>query len=857
MILKQYIVKVAPFVAYVEATFDPPLTESDWRELLPPDDSLLVWHPQLGLVRFETQQQLRVADLCCPPERRAVDWSHAQLGSALNRRLYTLQAEAPPQSVDEIIRGGQEDIGTQSSQLRKLPRSPNEPSRVNWKMIAAAPLLPIAVVAGWLSNLIPKSESGSQFMAKVVSWLDRIASKLPHIMQEREREIQRLLDTLKNDPDEGLKYALPMSDVQGRGVADPGSRLTQRNVDFHLGSSDGGPVDSWSIEAALQAQLMQSYQEAAAREVRLGRFRRAAYIYASLLGNHQAAAHALEQGRFYHEAAAVYREKLKRPVDAARCFENGGLLQEAIEIYQDLKQHVKVGELYERLECPEEARTAFQWAVDERLGQSDRLGAATLQDQRLHDVEAAMTTLEAGWPASSQANQCLERFFAMTSSLGLQLRALAKIETVRQQPISQRQQVDLVGTLSRVAVTHLDGTAAERAADATRVLAARVLSRSPDSPSVLRAVSDLAKDDLLLGRDCRQFQGLNPPPKVSVQPRRASTQNVTGQLDGTIPLQNGFHWLQGESVGAHFYLVGHDSNQTLLLLRGCWDRVGRIAQSVSWSGRGIGHSQLSVMLSCDLQDKFCVCIAQHSCPPFPPRLLPSTDDFPRPIMAESPGWLPIDAMAMASNPLATFVCNFMGELTQYDRQGNLMRIFQLEDEDRDTSFTDTLPVIHARPRDVYVGYGTTLYRISESDQRQTLQFPSRITGISGSRPHTRERILVTHETGAYLLSPTVHSFGETMIEEQTTDLLGCILDDGRAVLWRPGGAYSGDLLVYSACGSRVEFQGATPRKYPRPSPPESPRGGIRLLLPTKTRNQVALIPTGPGSPMELWSFPGD
>ncbi len=60
----------------------------------------------------------------------------------------------------------------------------------------------------------------------------------------------------------------------------------------------------------------------------------------------------------------------------------------------------------------------------------------------------------------------------MTSLLGLPPRALAKIDAVRQQKITQRQQVDLVGTLARVAVTHMDGTAAERAADATRVLAA-------------------------------------------------------------------------------------------------------------------------------------------------------------------------------------------------------------------------------------------------------------------------------------------------------------------------------------------------------------------------------------------------
>ena len=629
----------------IEAAFDPPLTEADWRELLPPDDSLLVWHPHLGLVRFETPQQLSLADLCRPPERREVDWGHAQPGDALNRRLYSLQAVAPSQSVEEIIRSGQEDIGTQSSQLSELPHSPNEPSRINWKLIAVAPLLPIAIVAGWLSNLIPKSESGSQFMAKVVSWLDRIASKMPNIWQEREREIQRLLDQLKNDPDEGLKYALPMSDVQGRGVADPGSRLTQRNVDFSLRSSGGGPVDSWAIEATLQAKLMQSYQDAALREVRLGRFRRAAYIYASLLGNHQAAANVLEQGRFYHEAAAVYREKLKRPADAARCFENGGLLQEAIEIYQDLKQHIKVGELYERLECPDKARAAFQLAADERLGQNDRLGAATLIEQRLRDQEAAMKVLEDGWPTSAQASQCLERFFAMTSALGQSPRALAKIEQVSQQKISQRQQVDLVGSLARVAVTHSDGEAADQAADATRVLASQVLSRSPDSPSVLRAVSDLAKDDLLLGRDCRRFQGLNPPPVVATQRHRESMQRITGRLEQSFLLPFNYHWLQGQSVGTHYYLVGHDDHRTMLLMRGSWEGNERSHVSATWNGRGAANGGQPVLLSCDAQDKTTVLIAQAGSPPFPPRLLPATDDFPRPIMAETPGWLPIDALA--------------------------------------------------------------------------------------------------------------------------------------------------------------------------------------------------------------------
>ena len=293
----------------------------------------------------------------------------------------------------------------------------------------------------------------------------------------------------------------------------------------------------------------------------------------------------------------------------------------------------------------------------------------------------------------------------------------------------------------------------------------------------------------------------------------------------------------------------------MLLMRGHWEGDEQSQVSATWNGRGASNTGQPVLLSCETHDKTTVVVAQAMSWPFPPRLLAATDDFPRPIMAESPGWLPNESMALGSNQVTTFACDFMGELTQYDRQGNLMGTYQLQDEGRDTSFADTLPVIHARPRDIYVGFGTTLHRISTPGQKQTLQFPSRITGISGSRPHTRERLLVTHETGAYLLSPTVNSFKETMIEEQTTDLLGCILDDGRAVLWRPQDASCGDLLLYSASESRVVFQGATPRSSPRPPVPESPPGGIRLLLPTKTRNQVALIPNGPGSPMEMWSFP--
>lgn len=556
----------------VEAAFDPPVADAEWRELLPPDDSLLVWYPHLGLIRFEAEQQWRASDLCRPPERRVVDWGRAESGTAFNQRLHSLQAEPPPDTT-AMIQLGQDDIGTRSDQRNRLPRSENEPSLLSWKTALIAPLIPFMLLAAWLAQRIPKSISGSNFMAGVDKLLNRIAALTPKIIQEREREIQRLLDKLRDDPDEGLKYALPMSDVQGRGVANPSNRLTERNVDFRLGGSGGGPGDSWEIEAALQAELMARYRETAAREVRLGRYRRAAYIHASLLGDHQAAANVLEQGRFFYEAAAIYRDKLKRPVDAARCFERGGLMQDAIEIYADLKQHVKVGELYERLERTDEARVAFQLAVGERLQHNDRLGAADLLQQRLKDDDAAMQVLEEGWPSGAQATLCLERFFGLTHGGDRPARAVRKIEELQKQVYPSHRLIDLISTLSRVAITHTDETAKSRSADATRVLAAGLLKREPSAPArALRAIADLAPEDLLLGRDTRRAgQSDSLPVKTITRRREESPQRVVGQFNRTIALPAGCHWLHCESVGKHYFLVGHDGKRTLMLLRGYWE----------------------------------------------------------------------------------------------------------------------------------------------------------------------------------------------------------------------------------------------------------------------------------------------
>ena len=100
----------------------------------------------------------------------------------------------------------------------------------------------------------------------------------------------------------------------------------------------------------LQQKLLAKYRELANREKRLKRYRRAAYIYAELIGDVETAAAVLEEGKHFREAAEIYRKHLHKPLLAARTYESGGLFREAVEIYEELELWEEAGDVYGKME---------------------------------------------------------------------------------------------------------------------------------------------------------------------------------------------------------------------------------------------------------------------------------------------------------------------------------------------------------------------------------------------------------------------------------------------------------------------------------------------------------------------------
>ncbi len=397
-------------------------------------DYLYVWTAGGGLTAAEPQDVLSLSALVVLPPPEPLTWNRAVPGITLPSRLVGI-LPADSYSVEQVIEEGRGDIGANSQNIADLPKAPTEPTAgvagaaARTAMVGAAlPLMAAGAVAKGIGSAIagvlggiagavgagggggqqgsstPKQGSSFDGLTKLANEMLRNASQALEIL--RHREIGRLLNMLDSDPDQGLRYAIPFGGEgsASRGIALPSGWLSQRIPNFSLGRLGGGrPADMWNIQYEYQQQLLAKYRELAAREIRLGRHRRAAYVYAELLGDFGSAASALEQGRHFREAAVLYRDKLHNPTAAATCLERGELWQEAIAAYQDLGQHEKVGDLCTQIEDHEAASEAYHAAANELRDRNDLLGAARVYVEKLRDAETALETLDGGWPDGQQA----------------------------------------------------------------------------------------------------------------------------------------------------------------------------------------------------------------------------------------------------------------------------------------------------------------------------------------------------------------------------------------------------------------------------------------------------------------------
>lgn len=460
------------FYLPANAVLEPFALDTEIAELLSADQDEYVFHPSAGLIRFEPTDLLSVADLIQLPDVSDTDWNWAQPGLAICDRLRSVTPDQTP-SVEEFLRDAGGDIASlDPAEARGSDPEPDEN-------------------VGFLRGAFHKLKQALG------------AEKSPT------RPFDRLLKLLDKDPDEALRYAVPL-EGQGahRGTASPSGGLIRRIVDFSLKHLGGGqPGSAWFVPNDTYQQLQNHYRKLAQREIDLGRHRRAAYIYAHLLNDLHQAASVLAAGGHFREAAVLYRDRLDQAYQAAKCFEQGGLWSEAIDLYQKLQRFETVGELYRAIGQDDDAARAYRQAVDQRLKDNDLLGAARLLEQQLDSSDEAFAVLGQGWPDHKQAEQCLNEKFRFLKGQSAHDESEQLIREITDHSLSDNAAAKAARVLAHQASQYPDGEVRDLAADTVRMIASEKLKHAsqPFATELLREVKRLVPNDLLLQRDCNRY----------------------------------------------------------------------------------------------------------------------------------------------------------------------------------------------------------------------------------------------------------------------------------------------------------------------------------------------------------------
>lgn len=790
----------------IEAAVEPAVSEAEWNDLLG-DELVSVWHPTVGLVRFERDEALRVADLLTPSLRQPMGWSCAVAGVGMAKRLISVEPDVLL-TLEQIFGEERGDIASEPPSLDRLPPAPGEKRGWFRRLFkseddAAAP------------DPSPKGRGlGERLKAALAGMALKFAASSPHTSQRRTwvnsvedwargalqkmnlpnpfarmREIQRLLHLLETDPARGLKHAIPFGGNEGhRGRGAAGNELGTRDVDFNLSRlGGGGPADFWDLPDDYRLRLMQKYRELAAREVAMGRHRRAAYIHAELLGDLNSAAAVLTLGRHFREAAVLYRDRLNNPIQAARCLEQGGLLQEAAHLYEEQKKFEEAGLLYRRLEDEGEAVRCFELEIEDCQRKSDYVRGAKLCEQRLNLPLRALDMLSETWwrTDASRIQGTLTTYFEMAGRHGQSDRVKQALRNVRSKSELSALLQPVARVLSAQSVGYPEESIRHEALDTLRSVAEKYLPdlSLDETRQLTAALTSAVQGDRLLARDGERFvrkaEGAikareakrlaHAQAEAAEQRRRPGAAALTSQrkvirLDQPriFTLKSNVEWVTAASAGNTFYVAGYAGNM-LVVHRGYWGEPLDPLQRVVWNpARGSQDNdgdERYISLAPHPQDAQSLAVHAPFHSPLMDRSFPPTDRQPHPLPAGGPSWADRATFYVGRDSRGT-LWQASWEAPERIRLGS----YDLDGVPQSSFITNPLnPAelfpglrgFHAGDQYRYLAFGQCVIVVS-ADWSRTVEFRNEIYSIAGSAPHTRPRLALTHaEGGTVLWGPRV------------------------------------------------------------------------------------------------------
>ena len=430
----------------------PELTDYDLERLFRNDTYVL--HPDFGLVKLT--EPLSLSDHFDPGEitelatRRPADYAPAS-GDILSFSI----AASPAELIEEAL-----NAGVEREDLKDKPLNLAEKLRLKlYRSVLGAANAGAGIGGGGAAGAAAggKSSGGGdgrasklqQLAAKLglsgAEAIGKMLADLNDLEERNRREVDKLLDLMKKDPESALRYAIPLDEHgYSRGGTSANFKMQDRGSNFSLfgnrrggsgGRSGGGSVNLGEEYFRLQQQ----YRAAAEELKRQGKYEKAAYIYLKLLNDARAAAETLKLGEHYEQAATVYLRYLKDKQAAAQCYVKGKIYEQAIPLYTELGKWEVVGNLNRLLNKEKAALAAYEKQVDLYLERYSYIKAAKLVQEKMYDLPRTQTILLKGWEEDRDAYNCLQYYLSNLPDDATAWRELQRISAhqlnVRNEPV--------------------------------------------------------------------------------------------------------------------------------------------------------------------------------------------------------------------------------------------------------------------------------------------------------------------------------------------------------------------------------------------------------------------------------------
>lgn len=237
---------------------------------------------------------------------------------------------------------------------------------------------------------------------------DDIQKEFENLEERNKKELDKLMDMLKKDPDEALKYALPIDRSEYSRGPEVGYTMQKRwGLGFPNGSGSGGSVN---LGESKTDALRRQYTEMAQNYENNKDWEKASFVYMELLSNPHSAAEVLKRGKKYEAAAAIYLSKCKNKPNAAECYELGRFYGRAIDLYEELDRQEKIGDLYTKMGNEPKAKSAYGKEITKLSHANRYFEAGEISLNKLTDHNQARSLYMEGWNTGNRQNDCLNQY---------------------------------------------------------------------------------------------------------------------------------------------------------------------------------------------------------------------------------------------------------------------------------------------------------------------------------------------------------------------------------------------------------------------------------------------------------------